>query len=189
VGHVLHPEGSEAPLTIASAGPVEDGPGWRLTFREIPDRQAAERLREVYLETVVDRDADLRPEELYWHEVEGMAVVGKTGRELGTVAEIYRAGPAEVYVVVGGSVPTFDMPAVRSVILEMSRERREIVIDEDVLDLDAPPVDGPPKAARRRPRWSRHGKGAPPGGGRPDPGEAVEAAEPVAEPGPAETGS
>ena len=40
-GSVLHPEGSDRALTIASAAPVEDGPGWRLRFAEVADRTAA----------------------------------------------------------------------------------------------------------------------------------------------------
>lgn len=160
-GRVLHVEGSTAPLTIASARAVDDGPGWRLSFREVPDRNAAEGLRDAYLETVVDRDQDLAPDELYWHEVVGMRVRDRSGRELGTVTEVYRAGAAEVYVVTGSDAGEFDMPAVRDVIVEIARDRGEIVVDADVLALEEPPVDVAPKPARRPPRWSRHGKGAP----------------------------
>lgn len=159
-GRILHVEGSPAPLTIAEARPVEDGPGWRLSFREVPDRATADGLRDAYLETVVDRDEDLGPDELYWHEVVGMHVRDRSGRELGSVVEVYRAGAAEVYVVRGGEVGEFDMPAVRDVIVEIARERGEIVVDEEVLALEEPPVDVAPKVPRRRPRWSRHGKGA-----------------------------
>ena len=159
-GRVLHVEGATAPLTIASAVAVADGPGWRLSFEEVRDRAAAERLRDAYLETVVDRDEDLGPDELYWHEVVGMHVRDRSGRDLGTVTEVYRAGAAEVYVVGGADVGEFDMPAVRDLIVEIARERGEIVVDADVLALDEPPVDVAPKPARRPPRWSRHGKGA-----------------------------
>ncbi len=139
------------------------------------DRTGAERLREAYLEIEVDRDAELAPGELYWHEVEGMTVRDSTGRELGEVAEIYRVGATEVYTVRGGPVGEFELPAVRDVVGEISRERREIVVDEAVLALDAEPVDERPKAARARPRWSRHGKGgrekaAQPPDGATDPG-------------------
>src|SRR4051794_8972432 len=52
-GAVLHREGGTEALTVAAAEPVADGPGWRLQFREVPDRAAAERLRGAYLEAVV----------------------------------------------------------------------------------------------------------------------------------------
>ena len=41
-GAVLYREGDAQPLTIASAEAVADGPGWRLRFREVPTRDAAE---------------------------------------------------------------------------------------------------------------------------------------------------
>jgi 16S rRNA processing protein RimM len=165
-GQVLHVEGDARPLTIATAQPVEDGPGWRVHFREIPDRAAAERLREAYLEIAVDRSADLAAGAAYWHEVVGSTVKDSHGTVLGKVADVYRAGEAEVYVVRGGPAGEFDLPAVRDIITTFAPERDEIVVDESVLDLAGQAVDAPvatARPARRRPRWSRHGKG---GGGR-----------------------
>lgn len=164
-GNVLHVEGDARPLTVAVAEPVEDGPGWRLRFREVPTRSAAERLREAYLEITVDRSTDLDAGAAYWHEVVGAVVRDSTGAELGRVADVYRAGENEVYVVRGGPAGEFDLPAVRDVITSFAPERGEIVVDEVVLDLGGAVVDAPEKTStksRRRPRWSRHGKGAKP---------------------------
>ena len=163
-GNVLHVEGDSRPLTIASAQAVEDGPGWRLTFAEVPDRQRAEPLREAYLEIEVDRETDLEAGAAYWHEVVGATVRDSTGAVLGAVADVYRAGETEVYVVRGGQPGEFDVPAVRDIITTFAPERGEIVVDETVLDLGAAPVEAQPKGRkeRRRPRWSRHGKGARP---------------------------
>jgi 16S rRNA processing protein RimM len=163
-GAVLHREGDGQPLTITAAQPVEDGPGWRLRFREVPDRTSAERLREAYLEVEVDRAADLDAGAAYWHEVIGSSVLDSTGAVLGAVADVYRAGESEVYVVRGGPAGEFDLPAVRDVITTFAPDRREIVVNEAVLDLGGAPVDGPSPASsggkpRRRHRWSRHGKG------------------------------
>ena len=159
-GAILHVEGDERPLTIAAAQAVEDGPGWRLRFAEIPDRARAERLREAYLEIAVDRTTDLEAGAAYWHEVVGATVRDSTGTVLGTVADVYRAGESEVYVV-NGPAGELDVPAVRDVITTFAPERGEIVVDEGVLDLGAAPVEAAPKVKRerRRPRWSRHGKG------------------------------
>jgi 16S rRNA processing protein RimM len=161
-GQVLHVEGDRRPLTIISAQPVEDGPGWRLRFREVADRASSERLRERYLEMEVDRSADLEAGAAYWHEIIGSTVRDSHGADLGKVAEVYRAGENEVYVVRGGSVGEFDLPAVKDVITTFAPERGELVVDEVVLDLAAAAVESTPRAAgppRRRPRWSRHGKG------------------------------
>ncbi len=167
-GNVLHIEGDERPLTVSAAQPVEDGPGWRLRFEEVGDRAAAERLREAYLEIEVDRNADLGAGEAYWHEVVGSAVKDSTGAVLGSVADVYRAGESEVYIVRGGPAGEFDVPAIRDIIKTFAPERGELVIDETVLDLGGAPVDGPVAGAgkspkpRRRARWSRHGKGQKP---------------------------
>lgn len=170
-GSVLHVEGDARPLTITAAQAIEDGPGWRLQFREVPARATAERLRDAYLEILVDRAADLDAGAAYWHEVIGSTVRDSTGAVLGTVADVYRAGENEVYVVRGGPAGEFDIPAVRDVITTFAPERHEIVVDEVVLDLAGTAVDGPgstgpatPKP-RRRHRWSRHGKGPKPSDG------------------------
>jgi 16S rRNA processing protein RimM len=159
-------------LTIASAAPVDDGPGWRLGFREVRDRAAADQLREAYLEIVVDREAELAPGEAFWHEVIGAEVLGSNGRSLGRVADVYRAGEAEVYVVQGGPSGEFDLPAVRSVITSFDPRGAGIVVDEAALDLAAPPVDSAAKQPRKAHRWSRHGKGGPsaPPAGEPERG-------------------
>jgi len=168
VGNILHLEGDGRPLTLVSAQPVEDGPGWRLRFAEASDRAAAERIRDAYLEVEVDRGADLAAGTAYWHEVIGSTVKDSTGSVLGRVADVYRAGEREVYVVRDGPPGEFDVPAVRDVITTFAPERGELVIDETVLDLAGPAVDAPTASARRsareprRHRWSRHGKGAKP---------------------------
>ncbi len=159
-GAVLHREGADAALTIVESAPVEDGPGWRLRFAELRSRNGAESLRDVYLETVVDRAADLEPGAAYWHEVIGAEVRGLDGRVLGVVADVYRVATAEIFVVRGGPSGEFDLPLVKSIVRDFAPERGEIIVDESVLDLDAEPVDKrPSRQPRKRPQWSRHGKG------------------------------
>jgi 16S rRNA processing protein RimM len=139
-GSVLHPEGSERALTVASAEPVRDGPGWRLRFEELPDRTAAEALRGVYLESKVGPEAALARGEYFWHEVIGVPVTALDGTELGVVRDVYRAGGAEVFVVRGGPVGEFDLPAVRAFIRVFAPRRGEIVVDAEALDLHVPPA-------------------------------------------------
>jgi 16S rRNA processing protein RimM len=160
-GRVLYLEGDTRPLTIVAAQPVEDGPGWRLRFDGLSDRAASERLRDAYLEIEVDRAADLDAGAAYWHEVIGSTVRDSSGADLGKVVDVYRAGENEVYVVRGGPPGEFDLPAVRDVITMFAPERGEIVVDEAVLGLGGAVVDAPERSTkpRKRPRWSRHGKG------------------------------
>ncbi|HLX35044.1 MAG TPA: ribosome maturation factor RimM [Candidatus Limnocylindrales bacterium] len=162
-GVVLYREGNDTPLTVESAAPIEDGPGWRIGFREVRDRTAADRLRLAYLEVAVDCQAELAPGQAFWHEVVGSPVTGVDGRLLGHVADIYRAGETEVYVVRGGPVGEFDLPAVAGIIRTFDPRGNGIAVDEAALDLGGRAVDRPPRPGRRAPRWSRHGKGGPRG--------------------------
>jgi 16S rRNA processing protein RimM len=151
-GVVLHREGSDAPLTIASAEAIADGPGWRLRFREIATRDAADTLRGAYLETTVHPVGELARGEVYWHEVVGAAVRGIDGAELGTVQDVYRVAENEVYVVGGGPFGTFDLPAVRAFIRIFAPRRGEIVVDAEALDLQPPRVRPGGEARPRAPR-------------------------------------
>ena len=138
-GVALYLEGSHETLTIDEASPVADGPGWWLRFREIPDRNAAERLRDVYLE--IDAPDEPRvPGLWFFHELLGLAVRSQSGEELGTIVEIYRAGGAEVFVV-RGPRGELDVPGVRGIVAELAPERGEMIVDLDALALDARPVE------------------------------------------------
>jgi len=151
---VLYREGGTEPLTIATAEEIVDGPGWRIRFRELATRDAADTLRGAYLEAVVRPEEDLTRGSYYWHEVIGTPVRGVDGAELGTVQDIYRVGETEVFVVGGGSVASFDLPAVRAFIRIFAPRRGEIVVDAEALDLRPARVRGSgadrPRAPRRR---------------------------------------
>jgi 16S rRNA processing protein RimM len=155
-GAVLHREGADGPLTIATAEAIVDGPGWRIRFQEIATRDAADTLRGAYLEATVRPDEDLARGSYYWHEVIGTAVRGIDGAELGTVSDIYRVGETEVFVVDGGAFGAFDLPAVRAFIRIFAPRRGEIVVDAEALDLRPPRARGTdpdrPRAPRRRSR-------------------------------------
>lgn len=155
-GTVLYREGSEDPLTVAWSSAVADGPGWRLRFKEITTRDAADaQLRGAYLEWVAGPEAELGRGEYFWHEVVGAAVRGVDGMELGTVRDVYRSGGAEVFLVDGGPYGEFDVPAVRAFVRVFAPRRGEIVVDVEALDLTVPKRRSSgadrPRAPRRRP--------------------------------------
>jgi 16S rRNA processing protein RimM len=167
---VLYREGDSRPLTIAGAEAIADGPGWRLRFREITSRDGADTLRGAYLEAPIGPDEDRVRGRYYWHEVVGTRVHGLNGEELGTVQDIYRVAENEVFVVSGGPLGSFDLPAVRAFIRIFAPRRGEIVVDADALDLrprrSREPDPDRPKAPRRRSAGARAtpapGPGEPP---------------------------
>ncbi len=132
-GGSLFVEGSDLPLTVIES--AQETVGWRLRFAEVTDRTAAEGLRDVYLEAVVDPSEGPPEGEYYWHQVVGSTVRGTDGRDLGEVIDIYRAGGAEV-MVVSGPAGELDVPLVRAFIRVFAPERGEIVVDGAALGLD-----------------------------------------------------
>lgn len=132
VGRSLYVEGGDAPLTIVEAD--QEAQGWRVRFAEVPDRTAAETLRDVYLEAIVAPDEQLPRGEFYWHQVIGASVSDTDGAVLGEVVDIYRAGGAEV-VVVRGPGGEMDVPLVRAVVRIFAPARGEIVVDGEALGL------------------------------------------------------
>jgi 16S rRNA processing protein RimM len=151
-GNVLRRETSDDPLTIVSAEPVADGPGWRLRFAEVPDRAAADALRGAYLEAVLHPVSELSRGEVYWHEVIGVPVRGLDGAELGIVRDVYRVAENEVYVVGGEPFGTFDVPAVRPFVRIFAPRRGEIVVDVEALGLEPPRVRATDPDRPRAPR-------------------------------------
>jgi 16S rRNA processing protein RimM len=150
VGRTLFVEGAAAPLTIVDASP--DALGWRIRFAQIPDRNAAEAMRDVYLEAVVAPGEELPRGEFYWHQVIGSKVEDVDGTPLGEVVDMYRAGGAEV-MTVRGPGGELDVPLVRAVVRIFAPARGEIVVDGEALGLrgdepddQAGATDEPPAA-------------------------------------------
>ena len=131
-GRRLYLEGEQSPLTVTWS--QADQPGILVRFAEVHDREAAEALRERYLEAEVTPDA-LPVGTFYWHEVEGAEVRTGNGEVLGTVAEIFRVGEGEVFVVRGGPRGEVLVPAVSAVVTELAPREGRIVVDRDALGL------------------------------------------------------
>jgi 16S rRNA processing protein RimM len=125
VGSVLFAEGSQRTLTVTTAH--RDGPGLLVQFREIKDRRAADTLREKYLE-IVPLAGDLPADTFYWHEIVGCAVTTQSGKELGTVRDVFRVGESEVYVVKGDAGEVL-VPAVASIVIKLDPANKSIVVD------------------------------------------------------------
>ena len=145
-GSILFPEGTERRLTVDWS--QEDGPGLLVRFREIRSREAAGGLLGGYLEA--ESPGGPAPGSYWWHEVIGVAVTTDGGEKLGEVADVFRAGGGDVYVVRGGLRGEVLVPAVRSVVREFDPRNGRLVIEPDALGLDEP--------VARRPRGRRSSK-------------------------------
>jgi 16S rRNA processing protein RimM len=96
----------------------DDGRFVYLHFKEIPDRTAAEALRNQLL-TIPEAEAMPLPEGTYYvHQIIGLRVVTDTGEELGRVREVLHTGANDVYVVDGPRGEVL-LPAIPEVILDV----------------------------------------------------------------------
>lgn len=145
-GDVVYVEGERRPLTVTWR--QADGPGLLVRFAELPTREAAEPLRERYLEAAATPPDELEAGRFYWHELLAAAVRTTSGEALGEVADVFRAGGAEVLVVRGGPRGELYVPAVRGVVVEFAPRQGRITVDAEALDL------GPPRTPRPRGRRS-----------------------------------
>jgi 16S rRNA processing protein RimM len=98
-----------------------------IALADCPDRDSAEQYRGQVVQIPIQAAAPRPPGRYYQHELIGLRAVTDAGEELGTVAEILDTGSADVYVVrrEGGEIL---LPAIRSVIREISLEQKRILV-------------------------------------------------------------
>jgi 16S rRNA processing protein RimM len=159
-GAIMYREGGRARLVVEGA--QADGPGLLVRFVQVRTREAAERLRDVYLEAEAPAHGP-GPEAFYWHELIGVPVRTSAGEALGSVADIFRTGGGEVYVVRGGPRGEVLVPAVRSVVRRFEPRDGIIEVDTETLGLE--------ELRPKRPRGRRSRRAAAAGVGIGEPGQ------------------
>lgn len=120
-------EGSDRPLTVASARPHRA----RLivAFEEVGDRDQAEGLGGVYL-FVPTATAPSLPKGAYWpHDLVGCDVVTEEGRSLGTIREVVH-GPANDLWATEGEAGEVLVPALKDVVREVDLPGKRVVVRE-----------------------------------------------------------
>jgi 16S rRNA processing protein RimM len=123
-GELVLVEGETAPRAIMEAGISKHGPVLRLTG--VTNRDQASALIGKHLL------APAGPEKLpagayWWHELEGLEVITPDGRVIGQLEEVFRAGPNEVYRVVGAEGEVL-VPALHSIVLDIDIPARQMTI-------------------------------------------------------------
>jgi len=99
-------------------------------FREVPDRDAIERLRGAYVAVPLDAVAPAVDEdEFYFHEVKGWSVVDPAGASLGTVVQVVETYAELLEVRPEGGRGTVYVPIVASIVTAIDRAARRIVVD------------------------------------------------------------
>ncbi len=99
-----------------------------LEFREIPDMNAAEKLKGAQLKIPRSELVPLPDGHHYIFEIVGASVFSAEGDYLGVVADVLRTGANDVYVVKGGDGDDLLLPALKTVVREIDLVRRRITV-------------------------------------------------------------
>jgi 16S rRNA processing protein RimM len=128
------PDPDLPPLRMTATRPY--GKGWLVFFGGVEDRDDAGRLRGRYLLRPVEEVARPEEGEVFYHEMLEMSVETVEGRSVGRVTEVFETQPADLLEVRGPS-GTLLVPFTRSVVVQVDRDGRRIVVDppEGLLDL------------------------------------------------------
>ena len=94
-----------------------------ISIINVQDRSQAEEFRNLMV-FVLDTDVIDLPEDTYYHhQIMGIEVVGEFNVKLGIITEIIETGANDVYVVVSPDGKEILIPAIKSVIKEISLEK------------------------------------------------------------------
>jgi 16S rRNA processing protein RimM len=137
---VLEAAGGPTTLTLTRA---RDHNGiLLLSFAEVPDRTAAESLRDLLLEADVD-DASDEPDAWYDHELVGLRVTDADDRTLGEVVGVEHSGAQDLLVVRSTAGSDRLVPFVRALVPEVEPAAGRIVVLAPPGLLEDLPEDAP----------------------------------------------
>ena len=113
-------------LEASSVRPHKDG--LLVSFLQINDRAAAEKLRGVSLAIPLADRRPLDAEEFWPEDLSGLAAVDSSGRPLGVVSGVVLGSAQDRLAVVTGSGDSVEVPFV-SALVEVDLENERVVID------------------------------------------------------------
>lgn len=122
------------PVRISDVRPFKGG--FLVRFEGVESREQADFLRDRYLVRPFEDVEPAGEEGLFYHELLGMRVDTREGRELGRVREVFELEPAELLEVSDGT-REYLIPYTRWVVVQVDAEAGVIVVDppEGLLDL------------------------------------------------------
>ena len=139
------PDGNPARLTVSGSRTHQDR--LLVSFAEVGDRNAAERLRGALLVTDVGGEVPEDPEEFYDHQLVGLAVVTVEGTASGTVAEVVHTGAQDLLVVRRPGREDALVPFVAALVPEVDLEAGRVVVADRPGLLEPLPDQAPDELA------------------------------------------
>ena len=120
------PAPDAAPMRVEASRPQKRGVLVR--FAGVHDRNDAEELRGLYLLRAIDDLEPLDEDEVFYHDLLGLAVETVSGEPVGKVREVFEQAPHDLLEV---RTPRGSLliPFVRTVVVEVDLESRRLVVD------------------------------------------------------------
>lgn len=100
-----------------------------LKLEGLNNANAAEPLRNCDLDIPVSALTKLPPDSYYQHDILGLHVFTRNGREVGTIVDIYLTGSNDVYVIKTPAGQQILIPAIKDVIKQIDLIRSTMYID------------------------------------------------------------
>lgn len=97
-------------------------------FSNIPDRNAADRLRDLYMLIDLENAVPLDDDEVYLYELIGLTVQLEDGTRIGTLEDIMETGANDVYVVKSETHGTILIPAHDETVVEVDPDAGHIIV-------------------------------------------------------------
>ena len=117
------------PMTVATSRPFKGG--MMVKFEEIPDRNAAELLRGLYVFSPFDELDPPEEDEIYLHELIGMKVKLDTGETMGEIVAYYEL-PQGLTLEAKTDTGLVLIPYRAEVVHHVDSESREVVVKDEV---------------------------------------------------------
>jgi 16S rRNA processing protein RimM len=112
----------------ARLAPRGQGTQLLLKVEGVDDRDTAEALRGALVQVPESEAWKLPRGRFYWHQIIGLRVTTRDGRDLGTVKEILETGANDVYVIQTERGELL-VPAVKQVVKEIAPERGVMIVE------------------------------------------------------------
>jgi len=125
---VIYPSADHKRYSIESVRPYK-GEMIILKLEGVDDTNAAEPLRNCDLDIPVSALTKLPPDSYYQHDILGLHVFTRNGREVGTIVDIYLTGSNDVYVIKAPDGRQILIPAIKDVIKQIDLIRSTMYID------------------------------------------------------------
>jgi 16S rRNA processing protein RimM len=99
-----------------------------IRLKGIADRNAADRLRQLFVMIAIEDAVPLEEDELYLFQIVGLTVYTEEGQLLGTITEVLETGANDVYIITAPDGKEILIPVIPQVVLSTDKVTRKMTV-------------------------------------------------------------